>query len=285
MRTGAIIGFDNLVYVKLLEDSEQGLRYDSEVRRIAEAIEGSVKPKTDKAEMYADDGLSETATSFAGMDIEFDIKDMYKQAIHDLLGHRIDANGVIVKNSDDTAPYVAVGFRNKKSNGAYRYTWLYKVMFALPETKYKTLGEKIDFQSAKITAIGSRLKFDRNYEATVDSDDESLGAKVIEDWFAAPYSPKTGAVTVPGAPTGVSAVAGSKSARVSFTPPASNGNSAILEYLVTSSPGNITARGEGSPIVVTALTPQTQYTFTVKARNAAGYSEASSASAQVTPTA
>ena len=43
--------------------------------------------------------------------------------------------------------------------------------------------------------------------------------------------------TVPGAPTGVSAVAGNTQATVSFSAPASNGGSAITSYTVTSSPG------------------------------------------------
>jgi hypothetical protein len=41
--------------------------------------------------------------------------------------------------------------------------------------------------------------------------------------------------TVPGTPTGVSAVAGNAQAAVSWTAPASNGGSAITGYTVTSS--------------------------------------------------
>ena len=44
-------------------------------------------------------------------------------------------------------------------------------------------------------------------------------------------------VTVPGAPTGVSAVAGDAQATVSFSAPVSNGGSPITSYTVTSSPG------------------------------------------------
>lgn len=47
--------------------------------------------------------------------------------------------------------------------------------------------------------------------------------------------------TVPGAPTNVSAVAGSGSATVYFNPPASNGGAPITSYTITSSPGGLTA--------------------------------------------
>lgn len=96
------------------------------------------------------------------------------------------------------------------------------------------------------------------------------------------------AVTVPGAPTSVSASAGNGQATVSFTAPASNGGSAILGYTVVSNPaGGVDAQADGTATThtVTGLTNGTPYTFTVTARNTAGSSSASSASSGVTPSA
>lgn len=90
-------------------------------------------------------------------------------------------------------------------------------------------------------------------------------------------------VTVPGAPTAVSATTGNAQATVSFTAPSSTGGSSITGYTVTSTPGNITATGTSSPITVTGLTNGTSYTFTVKASNGVGTSATSSASPAVTP--
>jgi hypothetical protein len=92
-------------------------------------------------------------------------------------------------------------------------------------------------------------------------------------------------VTVPTAPRNPSAVAGNGQATVSFDPPSSNGGAAVTEYTVTSTPGNVTKVGSGSPLTVTGLTNGTNYTFTVKAKNSAGYGPPSVASNLVTPTA
>ena len=92
--------------------------------------------------------------------------------------------------------------------------------------------------------------------------------------------------TTPGAPTGVSATAGNALAQVFFTPPASNGGSAITGYTVTSNPavpGGALLTGAGSPITVTGLTNGTAYTFTVTATNAIGTGPASGDSTPVIP--
>ena len=93
-------------------------------------------------------------------------------------------------------------------------------------------------------------------------------------------------LTVPGAPViGAVAAAGSTSATVAFTAPASNGGSAITIYTATSNTGANagTASQSGSgTITVVGLTANTPYTFTVTATNTKGTSAPSDASTSVT---
>jgi len=94
--------------------------------------------------------------------------------------------------------------------------------------------------------------------------------------------------TVPGAPTITGAVAtGQTTADVSFSAPASNGNSPITSYTILSNPDSITAtlsQAGGGTFNVTGLTAGRTYTFTVKATNAVGDSSPSSASSSITTT-
>jgi len=90
-------------------------------------------------------------------------------------------------------------------------------------------------------------------------------------------------ITVPGAPTGISATVENAQSTITFTPPTNNGGSIILGYTVIASPGNIRKSGLSSPIVVTGLVNQTTYTFTVKANNIAG-SSVDSSFTSATPT-
>ncbi len=93
--------------------------------------------------------------------------------------------------------------------------------------------------------------------------------------------------SVPSAPTGVTATAGDTTADVTWTPPTSNGGSAITTYTVTANPGPASATVTGSPpatsATVTGLLNGVAYTFTVTATNAVGTGPASDPSNSVTP--
>ena len=88
--------------------------------------------------------------------------------------------------------------------------------------------------------------------------------------------------TVPSAPLSPSALEGNGQATISFTEPP-NGGSAITGYTVTSTPGNFTATGTTSPIIVTGLTNGTSYTFTITATNSVGTGASSIATNSVIP--
>ncbi|MBK7134599.1 MAG: fibronectin type III domain-containing protein [Bacteroidales bacterium] len=90
---------------------------------------------------------------------------------------------------------------------------------------------------------------------------------------------------IPGAPTIGTATAGDSYASVAFTPPVSDGGSAITMYKATANPGGLFGTGVVSPVNVTGLTNGTAYTFTVTATNINGTSPASAASNSVTPSA
>jgi len=87
----------------------------------------------------------------------------------------------------------------------------------------------------------------------------------------------TFAALPPAAPTLTQAAPGNARATLAFSPPASNGGSAITAYTATCLPGNATASGASSPLVVTGLTNGTLYQCSVTAANVNGTGVASNA--------
>jgi uncharacterized repeat protein (TIGR01451 family) len=103
--------------------------------------------------------------------------------------------------------------------------------------------------------------------------------------FSAPSSVVTPqALTNPGAPTGVVASPGNKSATIAWTAPANNGGSPIISYTVTSTPGSLTVTVPASQtgLNFTGLSTGTTYSFTVHATNSTGNSSESLPSNAVT---
>lgn len=89
----------------------------------------------------------------------------------------------------------------------------------------------------------------------------------------------------PGAPTQVSAVAGDRSATVSWLPPVTSGSFPVTHYQVTADPGGASCLTTLTSCTVSGLTARTAYTFTVTALNGAGWGSRSAASDPVVPTA
>jgi hypothetical protein len=102
---------------------------------------------------------------------------------------------------------------------------------------------------------------------------------------ANPSPPPPAPSDPPSAPRDVSAVAGTSSATVTWTAPASSGSFPITNYKVTSSPGGQTCLIAAPALTCTVdgLTNRTSYTFTVEALNGAGWSVKSAPSNPVTP--
>ena len=92
----------------------------------------------------------------------------------------------------------------------------------------------------------------------------------------------------PGPPTAVTATAGNASATLRWSPPVSDGGSALIGYRITPYIGGvaqtpINTGTTGTTYAVTALTNGTTYTFTVLAINGSGAGPESVASNPVTP--
>jgi invasion protein IalB len=140
------------------------------------------------------------------------------------------------------------------------------------------------FNSAATTQTVTGLVNGTTYTFRVQATNTNTNTVAVEFGPAsAPSLPVTPA-TVPGAPTGVTAVPGNASATVTWLPPTSDGGSPITGYTVTSSPAGATITvGTATSAVLTGLTNGTSYTFTVRARNALGFGLPSPPSLPVTP--
>lgn len=182
---GVQIGLKDLYYALLTSDTAAGATYETPVV-LAEAINAKITPAVSTVKLFADDVESEVINQLGSIDVELQVKDLPLSAQAALLGHSL-SGGVIVKAATDEVPYVAIGFRSIKSNGKYRYIWMYKGKFSLQEQEYKTKGETPEFQTPSIKGTFVKRTYDEKWQAIGDEDDAEFTA--ASTWFDEVYPP------------------------------------------------------------------------------------------------
>ena len=151
----ATIGLDKLFYSKITEDENGEETYATPVP-LAKAMTAELSIELAEATLYADDGASEIVKEFQSGTLTLGIDDIGTAVAEDLTGAKIDSNKVLISAGEDGGCPVAVGFRAKKSNGKYRYFWLYRVKFGIPATNLTTKGESIEFSTPSIEGTVTR---------------------------------------------------------------------------------------------------------------------------------
>ena len=187
----ATIGLDKLHLAEITED-EQGNETYATPTVFAKAISADLSIELNEATLYADDGQSEVVKEFKGGTISLGVDDIGHQIAAKLIGATLDKNGVLVSGSEDKAKPLAIGFRAKKSNGKYKYYWLYRVLFGVPATNLATKGDSISFSTPTIEGtIMRRNKVDSKgihpWKAEVTETDTNKS--VVDDWYNSVYEP------------------------------------------------------------------------------------------------
>lgn len=189
----ATIGLDKLYYAKITEDSSGNETYGTPTQ-LAKGMKADLSVELAEATLYADDGPAEIVKEFKSGTLSLGIDDIGVSAAEDLTGAKLDDNHVVVSGSEDGGSPVAVGFRAKKSNGNYRYFWLYRVVFGIPATNLATKGDSITFSTPTIEGtVVRRNKLDGNgkhpWKSEVNEDDANVPASVITGWYTQVYEP------------------------------------------------------------------------------------------------
>lgn len=179
----ATVGLRDLYY-SIITETETETTY-AKPERLAKAISADLTVEVAEGTLHADDGVDEVAREFSGGTLTLNINDLTPEGAAAILGQKAGSEGVVYASADDVAPYVAVGFRAKKPRGMFKYVWLYKVRFAVPNENYQTKGDSITFNTPEI--VGDILQRPDGYWKAdhVAAETDSVAA----GWFTAVKEP------------------------------------------------------------------------------------------------
>ena len=273
----ATIGLDSLYYAKITEDTNGDETYGIP-KVLAKAMTAELSVELIEAILYANDSASEVIKEFGSGSLSLGVDDIGSTVAQDLTGCKIDSNNVVVSRSEDGGSPVAVGFRARKSNGKYRYFWLYRVIFSVPATSLATKGDSITFSSPTIEGtVFRRNKVDGEnkhpWKADVTEGDQGVVVSTITSWFTSVYEPDfsivTPSITITTLPAALTEVtAGSITESLSVVASSNTGNPVTYQWYentVDSSTGGTIINGETSASfdIPTDLTADTYYYYCV----------------------
>lgn len=177
------VGLQNICYAKLIKDDATGVEYATP-KMLLPAITATITPTVNAATLHGNDGPIVTANALGEITVEIGVADIPLATQADLLGSTINADGLLIDNSDDQAPEVALGYRRSMSDGTFRYTWLLKGKFQLPTEEAQTKQGEPTFQTPTITGVFLKRLYDGNWRFRADSSDPASAA-LVAAWFDA----------------------------------------------------------------------------------------------------
>ena len=184
------VGLKNMVIAPLTVDTEETLTY-GDLQLVAGAIEATITPdNADPDIQYADD--IEFDVLYPDPELTFTTKmaDITLAIQEMIFGNNIDDNGVLIRTSTDKPPYFAVGFKSEKSNGKFRFVWLYKVRAKPLTENYATKeGTTINRQTGEVEWTAIKRTHDSRYQAVADEGENGFTAAMGETFLTSVYTP------------------------------------------------------------------------------------------------
>ena len=189
-QVASTVGLKNVVIAPLTEDTDTSHTY-GELQLVAGAIEATITPdNTDPDIQYADDIEFDVLYPDPELTFSTSMADVPLAIQEIIFGNQIDDNGVLVRTASDRPPYFAVGFKSEKSDGAFRYVWLYKVRAKPMTESYKTKeGKTITRQNGSVEWTAIKRTHDGRYQAVADEGQNGFDASKAATFLETVYEP------------------------------------------------------------------------------------------------
>ena len=184
------VGLKNMVLAPLTEDTETTLTYGT-LQLVAGAIEASITPENaDPDVQYADDQEFDVLYPDPELSFKTKMADIPLTIQEQIFGNRIDDNGVLIRSASDKPPYFAVGFMSEKSNGKFRFVWLFKVRAKPVTESYQTKeGGTVTRQTGEVEWTAIKRTHDGQYQAVADEGENGFTAELGTTFLQSVYAP------------------------------------------------------------------------------------------------
>lgn len=184
------VGLKNVVIAPLTTDTEEAHTY-GDLQLMAGAIEATITPENAEPDIqYADDIEFDVLYPDPKLTFSLQMADIPLLIQEMLFANAIDDNGVLVRTASDKPPYFAMGFKSEKSNGKFRYVWLYKVRAKpITETYQTKEGDTVTRQTGTVECTAIKRTHDGRYQAVADEGENGFDTSKAENFLSEVYEP------------------------------------------------------------------------------------------------
>jgi phi13 family phage major tail protein len=191
------VGVDQ-VYCALVTQDDQNAYAAGTPFYLAPVMTITNTPKVNIKTQFADNQPFDAMLAEGETEMQVELTNIQLTNLATLLGRVYDSVANRMYDNGGSAPFVAIGFRAKKSDGNYRYFWFLKCLFSTPVDEAATISDTPDPKSVKLkfTALRSIYQFvlsgsvtDSIKRVMADTADASV---VSATWFGTVQVPAYG---------------------------------------------------------------------------------------------
>lgn len=240
----SIVNVDSAYYALIEQDNDAGYVVGTP-KRLAPAMELKGASESSSETQYADGEVNDIVGAEGPTKFEIKLPSLPEDTASELLGSVYDtATGRFFDDADPAqAPFFALGYRFKKSNGKYRYRWYLRCRAEKPDEEGMSESDKVSLGTTtlKIVAVKTMHKFDLKGDGSrvksvkrVHGDEEIVNFDGAT-WFNAVQTPVAGtpgAFSVTPVPAdGATGVSVSANLTLTFSNPLAGGREAGITLI------------------------------------------------------
>lgn len=232
----SVVGLRDLYYALVTQDDASAYTAGTPTL-LAPAMTASLAPAVNSSTQYADDGPYDVMTAEGETKISLEVTNLPEITLAAITGVVYDATNHRVFDNGGTPPFVALGFRAKKSSGGYKYYWFLKGRFTKPAEETASDSDTPDPKPLKLEFTAIKTTYQYVMGATTDGvkvvrgDTDETGFSAT-NWFTAVQVATYGAVSAitctPSPADGATGVATNVTPTLTFNNQITTGTAGIV---------------------------------------------------------
>lgn len=177
-------GLKNVHWAKITGYDENEMPIYGEVKRLPGAVNLSLDANGDNENFYADDGVYYVMSNNSGYAGDLEIALITTEFATEILGEKLDANGVLVESTDAETAEFALLFEFTGDKSKIRHVF-YRCAASRPNTESSTIEDSKEVKTETMSLTASSLVNGLVKVKSCEKTDETVYA----NWYKQPYMP------------------------------------------------------------------------------------------------